>query len=250
MNHSSSFNHLESIEITKNLTSKNLIEQQTGIDILKNMLTHYESTNELIIINFVSTILELGCDKRLQLEVELLCDLIVKKVNPYAFEFLFNEISKTFESVKFQAKIQGLRMVYIYAKTHPEIISSNLPVIIESLIQLSSDIKKEVKNAVQECWIAIVETIENVDMKPIIPAMIDGYMNPSTKTEYALEKLSSQALVNDIDIPTLALLIPLLVRAMREKKVASQRKAAVVMDTLCKLIKNPVYARIFYDKLS
>ena len=29
---------------------------------------------------------------------------------------------------------------------------------------------------------------------------------------------------------------------MREKKVVNQRKAAVVMDTLCKLIKNPVYA--------
>jgi elongation factor 3 len=37
---------------------------------------------------------------------------------------------------------------------------------------------------------------------------------------------------------------------MREKKVVCQRKAAVVMDTLCKLIKNPVYARIFYNKLT
>jgi elongation factor 3 len=79
--------------------------------------------------------------------------------------------------------------------------------------------------------------------------MIEGYMNPSTKTEYSLEKLASTPLVNDIDMPTLGLLIPMLVRAMREKKVVCQRKAAVVMDTLCKLIKNPVYARIFYDKL-
>lgn len=75
--------------------------------------------------------------------------------------------------------------------------------------------------------------------------MIEGYMSPATKTEMALEKLASTPFVNDIDIPTLSLLIPMLVRAMREKKVVCQRKAAVVMDTLCKLIKNPVYARIF-----
>ena len=75
-------------------------------------------------------------------------------------------------------------------------------------------------------------------------------MNPSTKTEYALDKLVSTPFINDIDIPTLALLIPLLVRAMKEKKVVNQRKAAVVMETLCKLIKNPIYVKIFYEKLN
>ena len=250
MNHSTSFNQMESMVIIQKLTSKDLKDQQEGINDIKTLLTHYEPNNEPIIISLLPLVLELGGDKRLQMEVELLCDEIVKKTNSYAFELIFKEISKAFGSVKFQAKIQGLRMICIYSKIHPEIISSNLPIIIESLVQLASDIKKEVRYNVQECWIAVCETIENVDMKPIISAMIEGYMNPSTKTEYALEKLSSQALVNDIDIPTLALLVPLLVRAMREKKIASQRKAAVVMDTLCKLIKNPVYARIFYDKLS
>ena len=250
MNHSSSFNHLESMSIIKNLTSKDLKEQQEGIDQIKKILLHFEPVSEHIIISFIPSILELGNEKRLQLEIELLSDDIVKKINPYAFELIFKQISQVFVSVKFQAKIQGLRMIRTYARIYPQIVSSNLPLIIDSLIQLSSDIKKEVKQAVQECWVSICDTIENVDMEPIIPVMIDGYMNPFTKTEYALEKLASQALVNDVDVPTLALLIPLLVRAMREKKVASQRKAAVVMDTLCKLIKNPVYARIFYDKLS
>jgi elongation factor 3 len=250
MNYSSSFNQLGSMETIKNLSSKNFNEQQEGINSVKKMLENFNPVEEPLIISLIPMILELSCEKKLLVEVELLCGELVKKLNPYAFELVYKEISKVFDTVKFLAKIQGLKMVNTYAQTHPLVVSSNLPVIIESLIQLSSDIKKEVKNAVQECWVGICETIENVDMKPIIPALIEGYMNPSTKTEYALEKMASQALVNDVDIPTLALLIPMLVRAMREKKVVSQRKAAVIMDTLCKLIKNPVYARIFYDKLS
>jgi elongation factor 3 len=140
-------------------------------------------------------------------------------------------------------------MISSYAEAYPQIISSNLNIIVDELIQLNSDVKREVKIEVQKCWYTVCDTIENVDVKPIIHTMIDGYMNPSTKTELALEKLASIPFVNDIDIPTLSLLVPMLVRAMREKKVVCQRKAAVVMETLCKLIKNPVYARIFYDKL-
>jgi len=251
MTFTSIYNQSESVEIIKNLSSKDLKEQQEGIEKIKLILEHFDinPANELDIIGFISGILELGCEKKLHLEIELLCDDIVKKLNSYAFELIFREIIKVFSSVNTQAKIQGLRMICSYAKIHPQIVSVNLPIIIESIGLLSSDIKKEVKNAVLECWIAICETIENVDIKPIIPAMIEGYIYPSTKTEHALEKLASTPFVNDIDIPTLALLIPMLVRAMREKKVVLQRKAAVIMDTLCKLIKNPIYARIFYDKL-
>jgi len=239
-------------DIIKALSSKDLLEQTNVIHQIKTYIT--ESTNahaeEHLFINILSNLLELGSDKNHQIEIESICDLLINKINPYAFEFVFQEISKVFDSVKFQSKVLGLKMICNYAKLYPDVISSNLYLIIESLIQLSSDIKKEVKTAVKDCWNAICETIENVDIKTIIPVMIDGYMNPSTKTESSLEKLASTPFVNDIDIPTLSLLIPMLVRAMREKKVVCQRKAAVVMDTLCKLIKNPVYARIFYDKLT
>ena len=216
MNYSSSFNQLGSMETIKNLSSKDFKEQQEGINSVKKMLEHLNPVDEPLLISLIPMILELSSEKRLLIELELLSGELVKKINSYSFELIFNEISKVFNTVKFQAKIQGLRMIGLYAKQYPLIVSSNLPIIIESLVQLSSDIKKEVKNAVQECWVAICETITNVDMKPIIPALIDGYMNPSTKTEFALEKMASQALVNDVDIPTLALLIPMLVRAMRE----------------------------------
>lgn len=236
-------------DFVESLSSKDLQVQQNGLEQVKKLVVDFNPSNEFFLINILSNLLEMGSDKKFQQEVETICEVFVQNVNPYSFEFVFNEISKVFSSVKFQSKIIGLKMIETYANLHPQVVSSNLPIIIESLINLSSDVKKDVKVAVQECWTSICKTIKNVDIQPIIPVMIEGYMNPSTKTEFSLEKLASTPLVNDIDIPTLGLLIPMLVRAMREKKVVCQRKAAVVMDTLCKLIKNPVYARIFYDKL-
>ena len=217
-------------------------------DEIQQLIT--SESQEFACISIIPGLLEFASDRKYQSDVESLCDVLVKRLNPYAFEMVFAEISKIFTSVKYQSKIAGLKMIMTYARVFPQVVSSNLPIIIDSLIQLSSDVKKEVKTAVQECWVSICETITNVDIQPIVNTMIDGYMNPATKTEASLEKLASTPFVNDIDIPTLGLLVPMLVRAMREKKVVCQRKAAVVMDTLCKLIKNPVYARIFYDKLT
>ena len=235
---------MEVESIIKSLSSKEVSVQLEAIEQIKGLV------EEHILIKLISNILEIGADKTHQAAVESICDGLIEKLNPYSFENVFAEISKVFSQVKFQSKILGLRMICQYARRYPQIIASNLYLITESLISLSSDIKKEVKAAVQDCWNCVCETIENVDIKPIISTMVDGYMNPATKTERALEVLASTPFVNDIDIPTLSLLIPMLVRAMREKKVVCQRKAAVVMDTMCKLIKNPVYARIFYDKLT
>jgi elongation factor 3 len=236
--------------IIKSLSAKDLSAQTDGLEQTKILIKGFDVSVEHQLISLIPNILDLGSDKTHQIDIEWICNEIVRLVNPYAFESVFREITTVFSQVKFQAKVLGLNMIRQYAKQHPTVVASNLYLIIESLISLSSDIKKEVKMAVQDCWKDVCETIENVDIKPIIPVMIDGYMNPATKTEHALEVLASTPFVNDIDIPTLSLLIPILVRAMREKKVVCQRKAAVVMETLCKLIKNPVYARIFYDKLT
>lgn len=236
--------------LSSKVSSKDAQVHMEVINNLKQLLKNFDVANEYILINSISYLLEVGSDKTLQPIVEDIFENYIVLINPYAFESVFQEISKVFTSVKFQSKVLGLKMIGEYAKLHPNVVASNLYLITEALINLSSDIKKEVKTAVQECWTMVCNTIENVDIKPIISVMIEGYMNPATKTEMALEKLASTPFVNDIDIPTLSLLIPMLVRAMREKKVVCQRKAAVVMDTLCKLIKNPVYARIFYDKLT
>ena len=236
--------------IVKNLSSKDVSSPLNGIEETKSLIQNFHVSNEPLLIELIPHLLELGSDKTHQQTIESITSELIQKLNPYAFEFVYREISKVFSGVKFQSKILGLNMIRQYANIHPQIIASNLYLITESLISLASEPKKEVKTAVQECWVIVCSTIENVDIKPILSTMIEGYMNPATKTEHSLEVLASTPFVNDIDIPTLSLLIPMLVRAMREKKVVCQRKAAVVMDTLCKLIKNPVYARIFYDKLT
>ena len=136
-------------EIVISFSSKESEVQQSGLEKVKKMVLEFDPSNEYFLISILSNLLELGSDKKFQQEVESICQLFVQNVNPYSFEFVFNEISKVFSTVRFQSKILGLKMIENYSSLHPQVVSSNLPMIIEALIQLSSDIKNEVIIPVQ-----------------------------------------------------------------------------------------------------
>ena len=175
---------------------------------------------------------------------------IIDKINPIACELILNILFENFKSEKWQVKLGCIELLSYCSLQYPKIISYYIPDIIENLIILSSEIKKEIKIAVKNCFENVSKTIDNVDIIHLIPIVIQAYLNPSTETQNALDKLVSTPFVNDIDLSTLGFLTPLLIKSMRTRKMVYQRRAAVVMDTLCKLIKNPVYAKIFYPRLA
>jgi elongation factor 3 len=183
-------------------------------------------------------------DKTLQLG-----ELILQKMNPYCFEKLSVHLFHGLKSLKWQTKLFSLQMLSKFAEFYPFVTSQNLPDIITNLIIITSDPKKEIKNQTLNTFHSVCNTIENVDVKHLIPTVIGAYINPSQETQKALDALVSTPFVNDIDIPTLGFLVPLLTKSMRERKMVFQRRAAVVIETLTKLLKNPVYAKIFYPIL-
>merc|ERR1740138_1513679 len=71
-------------------------------------------------------------------------------------------------------------------------------------------------------------------------------MDPVKLTESALDALVSTSFINDVDIPTLALLVPILTKGMRERAVKLKRQSALVIGNMCKLVNDPRTAQIFY----
>jgi elongation factor 3 len=164
--------------------------------------------------------------------------------------FVLKIIYSSFESSKWQVKNGALEVLNYCAFKHSKMINYYIPEIIDHLIVLSNEIKKEIKLNVKICFESVTKTITNVDILPLIQPVIAAYMNPVAETQNALDKLVSTPFVNDIDLQTLGFLSPLLLKSMRTRKMVYQRRAAVVIETLCKLIKDPLYAKIFYPKLA
>jgi elongation factor 3 len=176
-------------------------------------------------------------------------DAIVQKINPYCFSKLSPILFDGLKSMKWQVKVFSLVIISKFAQYHPIIVAQNMPDIITNLISIATDPKKEVKTQLTLTLQTVCSTIENVDITSLIPIISLAYLNPVQETQKALDALVSTPFVNDIDIPTFGFLAPLLIKSMRERKMVYQRRAAVVIETLTKLLKNPVYAKIFYPLL-
>ena len=211
--------------------------------------TQYQSYMEPTILNSFEEILNYSTDFKLNEKSSKLGDLIIQKINPYSFSKLSQHLFEGMKSMKWQIKHFSLSLLSKFALKYPEVTSQNMPEIILNLIAISSDPKREVKTQTQETFNSVCNSIENVDIKHLIPIVISAYMNPAQEIQKALDALVSTPFVNDIDIPTLGFLVPLLTKSMRERKMIYQRRAAVVIETMVKLLKNPVYAKIFYPIL-
>lgn len=174
---------------------------------------------------------------------------ILKKSNAHSIRLITAKLYEAFSSLKWQTKKGALVLVGALAEHHPVVVQRNLPEMILNLILIASDIKKDVKDQCRVTFTQICTTITNVDIIPIIAKVIDGYMDPVKKTETALDALVATAFINDVDLPTLGLLVPILKRGMGEKKVAAKRRAALVIGNMCKLVNDPRTAAVFYPVL-
>lgn len=64
-----------------------------------------------------------------------------------------------------------------------------------------------------------------------------------------IKSLSSTTFVAEVKAPALAVLVPLLLRALNDRSMEVQRRTVVVIDNLVKLVRNPTIAAIYLSPL-
>merc|ERR1719191_1235296 len=136
------------------------------------------------------------------------------------------------------------------ARTSTKAVVQQLPAIVIKLMEVSQDpkaaIKEEAVAALKQCC----SVIDNADVYPLIDTVISANMNPDAEGESCLDKLVATTYVSAVDEPTLSIIIPVLLRGLRVKgNVNMVRKAAVVIDTMFKLVNNPADISAFAPEI-
>lgn len=123
-----------------------------------------------------------------------------------------------------------------------------LPEIILKLIECLQDTRPQVRQTTLTVFPEVCRVIENPDIVPLIPTIINAYANPDL-TQTALGKISATSFVNNVDAPTLGLMLPILMRGMKDRRVLTKRMCAVIIFNMCKLVVDPLDAAHFYPVL-
>ncbi|EXJ96229.1 hypothetical protein A1O1_01355 [Capronia coronata CBS 617.96] len=114
------------------------------------------------------------------------------------------------------------------------------------------DLKSEVAKAATKAMNSLTTLLQNDDVAPRIPLLIETMKNPSTQTlQKAIHALSQTTFVAIVTSPVLALLTPLLERSLNSPSTSQEvlRQTVVVVENLTKLVHDPVEARTFLPKL-
>jgi len=114
------------------------------------------------------------------------------------------------------------------------------------------DLKSEVAKTAQKTMLSFTTLLQNDDVAPRIPMILDFMKNPSEKSlQKAIHGLSQTTFVAEVLSPVLALLTPILERSLNTPSTSQEvlRQTVVVCENLTRLVHDPAEARVFLPKL-
>ncbi|KAF9181582.1 hypothetical protein BGZ50_005399 [Haplosporangium sp. Z 11] len=149
---------------------------------------------------------------------------------------------------KWQTKVGALQLLSDLANASPIQVGDLLPEIIPVVKDCLSDTKKEVAEQAGKTMLRICNVGGNPDITRHLKDLCDCMAHPE-KVPAVMEKLSATTFVADMHGPALAIMVPLLVRALNERSAHVQRQTTIIVDNLCKLVKDPAEAGQFLPDL-
>ncbi|CCK71925.1 translation elongation factor EF-3 KNAG_0I01340 [Huiozyma naganishii CBS 8797] len=206
---------------------------------------------EPFMVDLVEGICEKTGDKEKELQTlasECLI-AVVKAINPVAIKALLPHLTvRLSESNKWQEKVAVLAAITALVDAAKEQVALRMPELIPVLSEAMWDTKKEVKSAATATMTKATETVQNKDIDRFIPELIGCIADPKLVPE-TVHLLGATTFVAEVTPATLSIMVPLLSRGLAERDTSIKRKAAVIIDNMCKLVEDPQVVAPFLGKL-
>ncbi|KAI0015738.1 armadillo-type protein [Xylariomycetidae sp. FL0641] len=174
---------------------------------------------------------------------------ICEAINPNAVKAILPHITNSILTAqKWPEKMTALDCIETLVRTAPAQLSYRVPELIPVVSESMWDTKKEVKERAYKTMEKLCELIVNKDIERFIPELIKCIAKPENVPE-TVHLLGATTFVTEVQEPTLALMVPLLDRGLAERETAIKRKAAVIVDNMCKLVDDPNIVAPFLPKM-
>lgn len=148
-----------------------------------------------------------------------------------------------------QTKTAALSLLAARCKRFPVEAGQCAVEILPVLTNAVNDTRPEVAEAAHRALSACCYAVGNKDLDPHVTDIVSCIAQPSNVPNL-IEKLSSTTFVQAVESSTLAVLAPLMLRALRGRCLSTtQRGAAIIIENLSKLVADPIQARPFLSEL-
>jgi elongation factor 3 len=174
---------------------------------------------------------------------------ICETINPFAIKSLLPQIFANLPvEVKWQIRERTLKLIPIFKEKAPKQLGDALPEVIPEVTACMWDTKKQVKTAATNAMNAALDVIGNRDIEHMTAQILVAITTPKEVPEI-MHKMAGVTFVQSVESPALAMVVPLLLRGLREKTIATKRQSAVIINNMSKLVDNPLDAAPFLPLL-
>ncbi|KAK5175531.1 translational elongation factor EF-1 alpha [Saxophila tyrrhenica] len=149
---------------------------------------------------------------------------------------------------KWPEKMTDLECIETLCDSAPAQTGLRVPDLLPVVSEAMWDTKPEVKKRAYVTMEKLCELISNKDIDRFIPELIKCIAKPENVPE-TVHLLGATTFVTDVHEPTLAIMVPLLERGLKERETAIKRKSAVIVDNMCKLVEDPQIVAAFLPRL-
>jgi elongation factor 3 len=147
-----------------------------------------------------------------------------------------------------QSRVLALNMIASFGDYAPEQLGNSLPIVVPQLTVSMGDVKKEVKEAATAAMIAACDVIGNRDIEGMTPHIVRSISHPEEVPEI-MHKLAGVTFVQSVNSSALAMVVPLLIRGLTSRVIATRRQSAVIIDNMSKLVDDAIDAAPFLPTL-
>ncbi|AMD19874.1 HCL277Wp [Eremothecium sinecaudum] len=152
----------------------------------------------------------------------------VKKLVPVAVSNL--------EEISWRTKRGSVELLGNMAYLDPRQLSASLSTIVPEIVGVLKDSHKEVRKAADQSLKRFGEVIRNPEIQKLVPTLIKAIGDPTNHTEAALDALIKTQFCHYIDGPSLALIIHVIHRGMRDRSANTKRKACKIVGNMAILV--------------
>jgi HEAT repeat protein len=168
---------------------------------------------------------------------QIAAKVIMNRLSAHGVKQVLNPIlsSLTSESA-WKSRQEAIRLLGTMAYCAPKQLASCLPQIVPKLVEAGSDPHPKVKESAKNAMADITSVVKNPEILQLSPILLGALGDPANRTKEALEALLDCEFMHSIDAPSLALLVPVLGRALRDRSADLKRKSSAIcgnMMTMC-----------------
>eukprot|EP00201_Polytomella_parva_P021393 CAMPEP_0175048820 /NCGR_PEP_ID=MMETSP0052_2-20121109/6407_1 /TAXON_ID=51329 ORGANISM="Polytomella parva, Strain SAG 63-3" /NCGR_SAMPLE_ID=MMETSP0052_2 /ASSEMBLY_ACC=CAM_ASM_000194 /LENGTH=1151 /DNA_ID=CAMNT_0016312937 /DNA_START=110 /DNA_END=3568 /DNA_ORIENTATION=+ len=156
-------------------------------------------------------------------------------------------LSAAIPSRRWQTKEGAYKILTLLTETCPDAIRDLLPEIVPMVSDGIVDAREEVKKVAWEAAENSFSLAGNRDIAACTSSFLTCIQKPKEVPD-SIIKLSATTFVQSVEAPALAVMVPLLIKGLREETVI-KRKTAVIIANMSKLVTNPADACLFLPKL-